>query len=114
MNAVDSFSLFTTLRFTTPPLTDNQIHTAIATGSGISQASQLAQYTVQKHHVPLLDRHIARLRTAHAHYVDKEGQAKWGVWPGDDAVWQDVRMVLQSRADAGAGDYRVRPSIRLT
>ena len=99
-SSYESFSLFTTIRFTWPYPRSSE-DTTVELDSDPSK--------VGKTHVPLVDRHIARLRTAHKHYVDAEGEAKWGRWAGDEAVWDEVvRPALQARADEGPGDYRVR------
>jgi hypothetical protein len=95
----DQFCLFTTLRFTCPDR------------CGVFGPDNAQNRTfITKGDVPLIDRHIARLRTAHAHYVNHEGESKWGTWPGDEQVWEAIHAVLQNIADEGPGDYRVRES----
>lgn len=75
------FSLFTTMRYTTK----DKAH-------------------VQKSDVPLLERHIRRLKLAHAHFSDEDSQ-RWGPWPGNDNLWLIIQSEL-SKADQG--DWRVR------
>lgn len=86
-DASPSFSLFTTLRFTSPNLTKSQ--------SQISKAD-----------VPLLDRHIERLKEAHAHFLLRDGDI-WGSWPGDEIVWTTLRAALQRKEEQEKGDWRV-------
>lgn len=100
MSEVEPFSLFTTIRFTWPcPVSSVFGATPTASSSPCP--------TVIKAHVPLVDRHIARLRTAHHHFARTHGAKTWGEWPGDEVVWEEIRRALQSRADEGHGDYRV-------
>lgn len=62
---------------------------------------------VTKEAVPLLDAHIARLRTAHAYYAQRDGQSEWGQYPGDGAIWAEIRKTLEDHERTGPGDWRV-------
>ena len=55
--------------------------------------------------IPLWTYHLRRLKEAHAHFAERDGD-KWGVWPGDEAVWGKVREKLEG---VNRGDYRVCP-----
>lgn len=80
------FSLFTTTRYTSPspPAT-----------------------TIQRTHIPLLDRHIARLRSAWAYFSERDGEGVWGAWPGDDSIWERIKEVVEASEKRGRGDWRV-------
>ena len=92
-NPSETFSLFTTLRYTTPP-------------SGPRQC-------VERDHVPLFERHIARLRTAHTYFTERDGKGVWADWPGDEPVWEEIKRVLQRGEEDGGGDWRVSISAEL-
>lgn len=65
-------------------------------------------YTIiTKEAVPLLDAHIARLRTAHAYHAQRDGQSEWGRYPGDGAIWAEIRKTLEDHERTGPGDWRV-------
>lgn len=59
---------------------------------------------VRRDDVPLLDGHLSRLRDGHGYFASRK-PAKWGEWPGDHAVWEQIRGALQN---AERGDWRVR------
>lgn len=59
----------------------------------------------QEEMVPLWPYHLLRLKEAHAYFRMRDGE-KWGVWPGDDVVWGEVKGKLEGVEN---GDYRVRP-----
>ncbi len=82
------FSLFTTIRFTSP--------------HGTRPAP-----VIEKHHVPLVDRHLARLREAHAYFSERDGSDAWGRWPGDEHVWLELKTALESKERETTGDWRV-------
>jgi hypothetical protein len=63
---------------------------------------------VEEGMIPLWPYHLRRLKEAHAHFVNRDGGDKWGIWPGDEAVWGNVRDKLES---VDKGDYRVCPSV---
>ena len=58
---------------------------------------------VSKGDVPLLDRHIGRLREAHEHFSKLD--SAWGSWVGDEVAWATIRGKLE---DSNVGDWRVR------
>lgn len=61
------------------------------------------------------ERHVARLCAAHKHFMERDGEAAWGAWPGEEALWAATEAVLTQReAEAGetGGDWRVRILIR--
>lgn len=82
------FSLFTTIRFTSPNATR-------------------PTPVIEKHHVPLVDGHIARLREAHAYFSERDGSDAWGRWPGDEHLWLELKTALESKERAATGDWRV-------
>lgn len=59
---------------------------------------------VERDNIPLLDGHIARLRNACDHFA-KLLPEKWGTWPGDERVWDQIRVKLNA---ADEGDWRIR------
>jgi hypothetical protein len=56
--------------------------------------------------IPLWKYHVARLRTAHAHFAAL-GTAQWGEWVGDDEVWARVKAAIEEKEREGRGDWRV-------
>jgi hypothetical protein len=91
----ETFSLFTTLRFTSP----NPSYPTIP---------------LTEEHIPLLRRHIARLREAHDHFRTRDGKSIWGEWIGDERVWQGVKDKLERNERVGQGDWRVSEPALLT
>jgi len=79
------FSLFTTMRYTTD-----------------------SKRAVEEVNIPLWPYHLRRLKEAHAYFANKDGEDKWGIWPGDEAVWEKVRDKLESIDE---GDFRVCSSL---
>lgn len=77
-------SLFTTMRYTN-------------TSSSLSQG-------VVKDDIPLWPYHLQRLQEAHNHFMKRDGENKWGTWPGDEVVWEQVREKLDTTQ---TGDWRV-------
>jgi len=63
---------------------------------------------VEEGMIPLWAYHLRRLKEAHAHFVKRDGEEKWGIWPGDEAVWGNVMEKLES---VDKGDYRVCSSV---
>ena len=80
------FSLFTTMRYTTD-----------------------STRRVEEGMIPLWPYHLRRLKEAHNHFVKRDGEDIWGIWPGDEAVWKRVTEKLES---VDKGDYRVSPAFR--
>jgi hypothetical protein len=85
------FSLFTTTRYTSP---------------GTPRRS------IERQDIPLLDRHIARLKSAWAYFTKRDGREVWGDWPGDEVVWKRIKEKVQESEREGGGDWRVSPSIQ--
>ncbi|KAK4686873.1 cytokinin riboside 5'-monophosphate phosphoribohydrolase, partial [Tremellales sp. Uapishka_1] len=81
-------ALFTTLRFTSP--------------------SETSTIPVLRSHIPLLDRHIRRLRRAHAYFSDRDGTAVWGDWVGEEKLWSLLHTRLEEVEQEKTGDWRVR------
>ena len=63
---------------------------------------------IGKEDIPLLDRHIARLKSAWTYFTEKDGREVWGDWPGDEYVWDKIREALRKGEEDGVGDWRVR------
>ena len=59
---------------------------------------------LQARDVPLLTGHIARLKGAHSQFTGLDSK-RWGMWPGDDVVWETIRTKLDG---ADQGDWRIR------
>jgi len=54
--------------------------------------------------IPLWPYHLRRLKEAHTHFAERDGEDIWGIWPGDEGVWEKVRDKLEGM---DKGDYRV-------
>lgn len=62
---------------------------------------------VEKDIIPLLDRHITRLREAHSHFATRYGMDVWGEWIGDEQISQAIKNKLESVERVEQGDWRV-------
>jgi len=62
---------------------------------------------VEEEHVPLVRRHIARLKKAHTHFAERDGKEVWVEWIGDEEVWKCLKARLEEVERAGRGDWRV-------
>ena len=82
------FSLFTTTRYTSP---------------------ETPRRSVERQHIPLLDRHIARLKAAWAYFTKRDGTEEWGDWPGDEVVRKAIKEKVEHSEREGGGDWRVCP-----
>ena len=60
-----------------------------------------------KSHIPLLDRHIHRLREAHAHFSRRDGTSVWDEWVGDDELWRILKARLEEVEHELQRDWRV-------
>ncbi|WRT67239.1 uncharacterized protein IL334_004205 [Kwoniella shivajii] len=81
-------AIFTTLRYTSP--------------------SPNATVPVQRSSLPLLDLHLQRLDEAFSHFSQKDEDAAWGMWPGQETVWAELKQVLEDAERRERGDWRVR------
>ncbi|WWC69351.1 uncharacterized protein I206_103290 [Kwoniella pini CBS 10737] len=81
-------SIFTTLRYTSP--------------------RNIPTLPIRQDSLPLMDLHFERLKEAFEYFTQRDGQERWGVWPGEDVIWQSLQKALEVKERAGAGDYRVR------
>ncbi|WVQ69967.1 uncharacterized protein L199_008191 [Kwoniella botswanensis] len=78
---------------------------AIFTTLRYTSSSSSANLPVKKESLPLLDLHFERLREAFDHFSERDGKDRWGDWPSEERIWEELKEVLeQSRP----GDYRVR------
>jgi hypothetical protein len=57
--------------------------------------------------IPLLHYHIDRLRAAHAHFRDIQGQDVWGPWLGGEAIERELIAKLNEVGAGHSGDWRV-------
>ncbi|WVW82973.1 hypothetical protein I302_104989 [Kwoniella bestiolae CBS 10118] len=81
-------AIFTTLRYTSPTSTPT--------------------LPVQKELLPLLNLHYERLREAFDHFSRKFGNNRWGIWPGEERIWDELTESIESAERSKSGDYRVR------
>lgn len=63
---------------------------------------------VRRDDIPLWTYHIQRLQEAHTHFAQRDGETKWGEWPGGEAIWEQVKMKLDTTPE---GDWRVCPPL---
>ncbi|ORY24976.1 hypothetical protein BCR39DRAFT_499646 [Naematelia encephala] len=91
----DGFGHFTTLRYTSPTFIDG----VVAKGG--------PTLPIERTSIPLLDRHIERLRKTHKALNERDG-GTWGAWVGDDVVWDTLRSRLEEVERGSQGDWRVR------
>nr|XP_018263733.1 lysine decarboxylase [Kwoniella dejecticola CBS 10117]OBR85891.1 lysine decarboxylase [Kwoniella dejecticola CBS 10117] len=82
-------AIFTTLRYT-------------------SSSASLANtaHPIRQDSLPLLKLHFERLKEAFEHFSKRDGEGRWGIWPGEETIWQHLKSALEEKEKGGPGDYR--------
>ncbi|WWD01279.1 hypothetical protein V866_008222 [Kwoniella sp. B9012] len=78
---------------------------AIFTTLRYTSSSSSTKLPVTEESLPLLDLHFERLREAFDHFSERDGKDRWGDWPGEERIWEELKEVLEQ---SQPGDYRVR------
>ena len=48
-----------------------------------------------------------RLKEAHGHFSARDESSVWGVWPGDEGIWNVLKEELEVVEKRERGDWRV-------
>ena len=93
MDEQEDFSLFTTMRYTSPDLSDPTL-------------------PIIKDQIPLLEYHFDRLEMAFAHFSERDGSEIWGSFPSRQRLWEELEATLTRREKEQQGDWRVCQALK--
>ncbi|WWC89939.1 uncharacterized protein L201_004868 [Kwoniella dendrophila CBS 6074] len=82
-------AIFTTIRYTSPCTTKPTT-------------------PITKESLPLLKLHFERLKEAFEYLSRRDGKDKWGNWPGEETIWEELKRDIEIMEKKSPGDFRVR------